>query len=108
MGRPKITAVVGLAFLLGLSGCNQVVSIDPWFTAADAKDVPQLREGLWLTVFDAECEVDVLKPAERWPDCATALFVRGDERLTMAFDDHDHDSDGPRRRSFVGWRADPS
>jgi len=47
----------------------------------------------------------VAKPAERWPDCADALFVRDNEWLLMAWDDSDQD--GPRRRTFAGWQSIP-
>jgi hypothetical protein len=94
------------ACLFGLAGCNRVVSMEPWFTAADAEGVPKFREGLWLSVADADCEVDVEERAERWPDCASALVRRENEWLAMAWDDPD--GDGPRRRTFAGWQGDRS
>lgn len=102
IGRLSVTG----ACLLGLAGCNSVVSLDPWFTAADAEGVPKFRDGLWLTVSDPECRVDSARPAERWPDCARAMFVRGDERLTMEWGEYD--GDDRRRRTFAGWEADPT
>jgi hypothetical protein len=93
------------ACLIGLSGCNRVISADPWFTAADAQEAPKFREGLWVSLSEEDCRVDVTRPAERWPDCAQASFVRGDEWLAMAWDDPD--ADAPRRRTFVGWQASP-
>jgi hypothetical protein len=95
-----------LVLLLGLTGCNRVVSVDPWFTAVDAEGAPKLRDGLWLIVDGPECRVRVERPAERWPGCAGALYVRGNEWLTMQWDDPD--GDGPRRRRFAGWHGEPA
>ena len=93
------------AVLLGLSGCNVVVSEDPWFTVADAAPAPVLRDGLWLKGAP-DCRFDDAKPAEQWPDCADGFFVRGDERWSMHWDDAD--VRGKRRRTFAGWEpADP-
>jgi hypothetical protein len=92
------------ACLLGLGGCNSVVSMEPWFTAADAQGAPKFREGLWLRIDNADCRFNVASPVERWPDCAQASLVRGDERLAIEWED----PKGPRRRQFVGWRSDPT
>jgi hypothetical protein len=100
IGRIALAA----ACLLGLGGCNSVVSMEPWFTAADAQGVPKFREGLWLSVDDADCRFNVARPVERWPDCAHASYVRGDERLAIEWES----PMGPRRRKFVAWRTDPS
>jgi hypothetical protein len=91
------------AFLLGLSGCNVVFSEDPWFTAADATPTPVLRDGLWLSA-EPDCRFDEASPAERWPDCAGASFVRGKERWSMRWDDTD--ARGRSRRTFAGWEPD--
>ena len=90
------------ACLLGLAGCNSVVSMEPWFTAADAQGVPKFRDGLWMAA-EAHCRVNVARSVERWPDCASAMFVRGDERLTMEWE-----SRSGRRGAFVGWGPDPA
>lgn len=90
------------AFLSGLSGCNVVVSEDPWFTGADAAPTPVLRDGLWLSA-EPDCRVDETRPAERWPDCADATFVRGEERWSMRWDRTDSRSRG--RRNFAGWES---
>jgi hypothetical protein len=95
-------SAVGAGLLFGLSGCNNVVSTEPWFTAADTQGVPKFRDGLWLSTDDADCRVNVARPAERWPNCAHASFVRGDEWLAMEWDN----PDGRRRRVFVGWQTD--
>jgi hypothetical protein len=97
---------VGTACLLGLAGCNNVISLDPWFTAADAQGAPKFRDGLWLSASEEDCRVNVVRPAERWPDCARATYVRGHETFAMEWDDPD--GDGPRRRTFAGWQKDPT
>jgi hypothetical protein len=81
---------------MGLAGCNLVVSEEPWFTAADAAPVPALRDGLWIQA-EPGCRVDEARPAERWPECANATFVRGDERWTMRWEPV------RRGRRFAGW-----
>lgn len=90
-----------LALLPALSACNLVVSEDPWFGEADALGVPTFRDGLWLTVSEPNCRVDEALPAERWPDCAAASYLRGGEWLTMQWEQV---GEGKRaRRKFVGW-----
>jgi hypothetical protein len=100
----RVLRVAALAaFLLGLSGCNVVFSEDPWFTAADATPTPVLRDGLWLYA-EPDCRFDEARPAERWPNCAGASFVRGKERWSMRWDDTD--ARGRSRRTFAGWESD--
>lgn len=96
----RLTAAV--APLLGLGGCNNVVSIEPWFSEADTKGAPDLREGLWVMISDDPCRVNLERPAERWPDCADAFYLRGKEWLTMQWDGPDR-----RKRAFVGWERAP-
>jgi hypothetical protein len=86
--------------LLGLSACSVVVSTEPWFTEADAQPVPAFRDGLWVSA-EPECRFDETRPAERWPGCASASFVRGNEHWSMQWNDVDHR--GRRRRTFAGW-----
>ena len=86
--------------LIGLSGCNLLVSEEPWFTAADAQPRPVLRDGLWVST-SADCRFNEAKPAERWPDCAVPSFVRGDELWLMTWEEAD--AHGRRRRIFGGW-----
>jgi hypothetical protein len=101
--KAALRVVVALGLAVGLSGCNLVVSEDPLFTAADAIPAPVLRDGLWLAA-EPDCRVDEAKPAERWPDCADATFVRGPERWSMRWDDTDER--GRPRRTFAGWESD--
>lgn len=96
----RVVAVTVLLF--GLSGCNLLVSEEPWFSAADAQPAPSMRDGLWLSA-TPDCRVDERKPAERWPDCASATFVRGEERWSMQWEDLD--ARGRRRRTFAGWES---
>ena len=95
---------MAFALLLALPGCNRVVSMEPWFTSADAAGVPKMRDGLWVGTGE-DCRVNTARPVERWPACAGAMYVRGDERLGLNWDDPD--DDGPRRRRIVGWERDP-
>ncbi len=91
--------VVALAALLpGLSACNMLVSKEPWFAASEAQPFPAMRDGLWLSAAP-DCRVDERKPAERWPDCAGAAFVRGDEQWSMEWNQRAD----RRRRTFAGW-----
>jgi hypothetical protein len=95
--------IVALAAILpGLSGCNMVVSEEPWFSAADAAPAPVLRDGLWRST-ESDCRFEETKPAEQWPDCADAVFVRGEERWSMRW--KDTDERGRHRRTFAGWQS---
>ena len=69
--------VVALA-ALALSGCNMVVSKEPWFSPADAKDAPRLREGTWAVLRTPDCQIDPARPASEWPECASPMLVKGD------------------------------
>jgi hypothetical protein len=100
----RVLRSVALAgFLLGLPGCNMVVSSEPWFTEGEAEPVPVLRDGLWVSA-DGDCRFDEAKPAEQWPDCASASFRRGEEQWAMRWDDVLER--GGRRRTFAGWEID--
>jgi hypothetical protein len=104
MARGLQAAAAG-ALLLGSSACNLVVSEEPWFTDADAVPAPAMHDGLWLGAA-ADCRYDESRPAEHWPDCADATFVRGDERWSMRWESVE--GRGRRRRTFVGWEpAEP-
>jgi hypothetical protein len=91
------------ALLPALCACNLVVSEEPWFDEADAVGVPAFRDGLWLTVAEPNCQVDETLPAERWPDCAGAAYLRGSEWLTMEWEQVGKSKRA--RRRFVGWSA---
>jgi hypothetical protein len=95
----RLAAAAG--FLLGLSGCNMVVSEEPWFTEAEAQPKPKLRDGLWVNAAP-DCRFDEARPAERWPDCAEPAFVRGGETWTMRWDPGEP---GQSRRIFAGWES---
>lgn len=94
-------AILAAVALAGLSGCNVVVSEEPWFTEADSEGVPTFRDGLWLRAA-TDCDVDVAAPPEQWPECADATRIRGREWLGMRWTDPE---DG--QRTFVGWETIP-
>lgn len=98
----KLRLAVATALLLALSACNNVVSNEPWFTAANTKGAPELRDGLWVMLDDEDCRVKLKKPAERWPDCADAIYVRGREWLGMNWDDSNR-----HKRVFESWESLP-
>ncbi|MFI4976912.1 MAG: hypothetical protein ACHP84_20450 [Caulobacterales bacterium] len=74
-------ALLLLAAVL-LTGCNQVISQKPMFTAADQAALT-LRPGLWR-MDNPDCRVDERMPATLWPTCAVSLGVRGSEIVTIA------------------------
>lgn len=100
-GRIPIVA----AFALSLAGCNNVVSMEPWFKTADAEGLPTFRDGLWVSA-EPDCHIDEAKPVERWPDCADATYIRNGEWWPMRWGDTDQR--GRHRRSFAGWMRDDS
>jgi hypothetical protein len=65
-----------LAGLYVLSGCNLLVSKEPWFTEADAVDAPKFRDGLWTSTRQDDCKFDSANDPSTWPDCALAAKVR--------------------------------
>lgn len=81
--------LLGLCVVLLLGGCNRVHSERPLFNAADQAGAPVLRDGLWLIqnnlgdFADDDCRVSTRKPANRWPDCADWMIVRGGEILGL-------------------------
>lgn len=91
--------------LLGLSGCNNVVSNEPWFTDADTLGAPELRDGLWVTISEDDCRVKLERPAERWPDCGDSFYVRGHDVLHMEW--NEIDANGRDRRVFDKWESVP-
>ncbi len=94
-----------LATVLGLAGCNSLVSTDPWYTRADAARAPQLRDGLWRLEDPSQpCSVDEAKPIGDWPDCTGALFIRG-ARLTLLSDKGGEHA--PETMEFLVAAGDP-
>jgi hypothetical protein len=81
----RLLAVLGatLGAALMLSGCT-VLSEKPLFGVADAAP-HQLPDGLWA-VSSPGCEVHVLAPGERLPDCALPIEIRG-EHMVFRMDD---------------------
>lgn len=75
---PRLLAVMPAALLL--AGCNIVTSEKPWFTATAAD--PRLAPGLWAMLQSSACELQPDAALDKWPDCAKAFFVRGDQILS--------------------------
>jgi hypothetical protein len=74
-------ALLVIAGLLLLGGCNMVVTKQPVFAPADAGPM-QLRHGVWRGKADQPCDFNEARPITRWPDCA-AGFVVLDDKLQM-------------------------
>lgn len=70
-----LKGLAAAALSLGLSACNLVVTTEPTFAPSDAAGAPVLREGLWANI-EGECDVDLSKPADSWPECADSIVVR--------------------------------
>jgi len=66
--------LVLFAAALVLAGCNMVVAETPILTAADARDAPQMRPGVWLRRVEG-CDVDVSKRVRDWPECADVSVI---------------------------------
>jgi hypothetical protein len=93
-----------LPLTLLLTACsNQVVSDSPWFTKAAEANAPRLRPGLWVAmgVTGKPCRFDERKPAEAWPDCASAYVVRGEETLRPSW--VETTERGRRVRTYFDW-----
>jgi hypothetical protein len=75
------------AALIGLGGCNLVVSQTPMFTKADAAGAPVIRPGVWRQEV-AGCDFDETLPQSQWPKCAGAQPAMPDPppMLTVAGD----------------------
>ena len=75
------------AALIGLGGCNLVVSQTPMFTKADAAGAPVIRTGVWRQEV-AGCDFDETQPQNQWPQCAAATPAMPDPPplLTVAGD----------------------
>ncbi len=80
--RTTICGAAVIALAVALVGCNLVYSERPLFSAADAKNGPGLRIGLWLKR-DAGCQFDETRPVRRWPKCAEWQLVRPTDVLGL-------------------------
>lgn len=80
MMRKSIIALAAGAFLL--SGCNMVVSDEPWFERDEA--ALKMKPGLWVDA-DAEdgveCTFDEAADVADWPECADPALVTEDGRF---------------------------
>ncbi len=88
-------------FASGLSACNLVTTTEPMFGPEDAGGAPTLRNGLWANI-ESDCKVDLKKPANRWPDCASRVVI--EDGLLYG---KDEDSDEDQALAFVVAATDP-
>jgi len=95
----KLVAICLLA--AGLSACNLVTTTEPMFGPEDALGAPPLRNGLWANI-EADCKVDLRKPASRWPDCASRVVI--EDGILYGKDD---DSEEEQELAFVLAATDP-
>jgi len=63
-----------------LSGCNQLVSKEPWFQPDPAASV--LRDGVWR-IEKADCVFDETAPVQRWPDCADWVVLKDGKPVAL-------------------------
>jgi len=90
-----------LVLLAALAGCsNRVISDEPWFHEEPTGTRPRLRDGVWISV-EPHCKVDETQPAERWPACATWHYQRGDQSLSVQWDEEG--AGRLRRRTYNDW-----
>lgn len=68
--------VIGIAAALLLSGCNMVMSQQPWFASGDAAQ-PGMKDGLWVNLKGVDCKFDPAEAIQDWPDCAQPMLVTG-------------------------------
>ncbi|MBC2664891.1 hypothetical protein H7F51_05120 [Novosphingobium flavum] len=102
--RRALSLTTALLAAVLLAGCNIVVSDQPWFGAEDSVGRLGLREGLWAVMTDGDCRFDETLSAERWPECASAKIVRGDQLLSYEW--VDAETAGGPRREFLQWQTD--
>lgn len=77
MRLPHILLV--LACVLA-SGCNAVMADHPLFPETQRSTALMLEDGLWFRV-DSECDVDLFKPKETWPNCADWMIFSGSKAV---------------------------
>lgn len=82
-----------LASVLGLAGCNMVITTTPIVQPADASG-PQPRPGLWIV--ENHCSLRERNPANSWPACARGFIVRPGDVVGFSTDKADS-----------GWKAIP-
>lgn len=85
-------AMLAMATLMALAGCNMVISEKPWFAAGDPS--VRLADGLWV-MEKPDCRFDPAAALPAWPECAQPLFVRGSAFLTPP---DNRDPDAPKDR----------
>lgn len=67
-----------LLALLGLGGCNMVVTQAPVFGPEDTWTGRGFRQGLWDQAPNSACAFDEATPMKAWPDCAHGVAIRAD------------------------------
>lgn len=77
MMRSTMALVLGGAF--ALSGCNMVVSDEPWL--ARSAEAVKMKPGIWVDLDDPDCDYDVDTPVRDWPACADPALVTADGRF---------------------------
>jgi hypothetical protein len=88
-----------LALLCLLSGCNLVVSKEPWFAEADTAGAPRFRDGLWTSTKSNDCKFDSVSDPSTWPDCAANLRVKDNRWSSL---ERDQDAEGDEKSSV--WK----
>ena len=78
--RFRYLCLIALAALI--TGCNDVYSERPLFSAEDARGAAPLRTGIWLER-DPACQFDDSKPVPRWPKCADWVLIRSGQLLGL-------------------------
>ena len=92
--------VAGALLALSLGACSVVSTERPMFSAADAKDAPVLKTGLWALP-ERGCKFKPRSAPEKWPDCVQAVEIRDG-----AIHDLKPEADAQRKRQArVGGEA---
>ena len=68
MRNRLLTVALGLV----LSGCNMVISDEPWFTEPGPV---QQKTGLWVMLEKADCPVSATTSLAAMPDCASPILI---------------------------------
>ena len=88
MRVPHILLVLACVLV---SGCNAVIADRPLFAEAQRSTTLMLEDGLWVRV-DSECDVDLAKPKESWPNCADWMIFSGSKAIKSSDPKADEDT----------------
>ncbi len=87
MKRLAAALLSGLALLVG--GCGNLVHSDrALFTAADAREGPVFRRGLWIGD-DPDCVFDEAIPRSEWPSCAEPWIMTSQGLVSIFEEDRE-------------------